>query len=145
MVDADTGVQARRGAQRVRLQALGRLSEAELGRPLDDGWTVAAKLAHLAYWEGRQLGAIEAWQRHGVAPAWWTLPEADAVNALRLPGWLATPPREALERAIATAEALDRAMEALPAEMLAQLPPRRQDPGAHRGDHLDEIDRAVSR
>lgn len=145
MADSDTGVQARSGGQRERLAALAARSDAVLSRTLDDGWTVAAKLAHLAYWEGRQLGAIEAWQRHGVPPAWWTLPEADAVNAARLADWLATPPRAALARAIATAEALDGVMAALPAEALAQLPPRRQYPGAHRGDHLDEIERAMSR
>jgi hypothetical protein len=142
--EADAASLSRSRAQRERLGALVGLGDATLSRSLDDGWTVAAKLAHLAYWEGRQLGAIEAWQRHGVPPAWWTLPEANAVNAARLPEWLATPPREALERAVATAAALDWVMAALSADALAQLPPRRQDPGAHRSDHLDEIEAAFS-
>jgi hypothetical protein len=145
VVDTDTPAYGPQGAELERLRSIAALSDAELGRSLDGGWTVAALLAHVAYWEGRQLGAIEAWQRHGVPPAWWTLPEANAVNALRLELWLATPAREAVERAIATAEALNRVMDALPAATLAQLPQRRQDPGAHRADHLDEIERAVSR
>jgi len=126
-----------------RLQALTSLSNEELRRPLGDGWTVAAKLAHLAYWEARQVGALEVWQRHGLPPAWWTLPEADAINAARLPLWLTLPPREALEQAIAAAATLERLMAALPAAALAQLPPRRRVHTAHRGDHLDEIERAL--
>lgn len=128
-----------------RLRALAALDDAALGRAGDDGWTVAATLAHLAYWEGRQVGAIEAWQVHGTPPAWWTREEADAVNAVRLSSWLAMPARETIEQAIATAHALDRVMERLPAGVLAQLPARRQDPAAHRGDHLDEIDRILGR
>ncbi len=42
-------------------------------------------------------------------------------------------------------EALDRLMEMLPAEAASQLPRRRQEPAAHRGDHLDEIDRVLAR
>ncbi len=138
---------ARNRAQRERLATLAaRLSDEDLGRPVGDGgWTVAATLAHLAYAEGRQVGAIEAWQVHGIPPAWWTRDEADAVDAARLPLWLAIPPREVVEQAIATAQALDRVMDRLPAGVLAQLPARRQDPAAHRGDHLDEIDRILGR
>ena len=129
----------------LRLHALAAVDDEALRRPLDDGWTVAAKLAHLAYWEGRQVSVIEAWQRHGIPPAWWTAEEAHAVNAARLPLWLATPPHAAVAEAIATAAALDGVMEALPAESAALLPRRRQEPAAHRGDHLDEIDRVLAR
>lgn len=140
-----TSRRAQGRTQQERLRALGQESDASLSRPLDGGWTIAAKLAHLAYWEGRQIGALEAWQRHGVPPAWWTLEEADAVNAARQQHWLAMPTRAAVELAIATAEALDRVMELLPVEVIAQLPRRRQIPSAHRGDHLDEIDRVLAR
>jgi hypothetical protein len=134
----------RRQALRERLRALTELNDEALRRPVDAGWTVAAKLAHLAFWEGRQVGVLEAWLRHGVAPAWWTAEEAHAVNAVRLPGWLALAPRTALEQALVAAEALDRLMAALPGELLAQLPWRRQEPALHRGEHLDEIDRALA-
>ncbi len=135
----------RRRALRERLRALGDLSDEALRQPVDGEWTVAAKLAHLAFWEGRQVGVLEAWLRHGIAPAWWTAEEAHAVNAARLPSWLGLPPRTALEQALVAAEALDRLMAELPGELLAQLPWRRQDPALHRGEHLDEIERALSR
>ncbi len=134
----------RRRGLRERLRALTELSDEVLRQPVDAVWTAAAKLAHLAYWEGRQIGALEAWLRHGIAPAWWSVDEADAVNAVRLPLWLAVPPRTALEQALGAAEALDRLMAELPGELLAQLPWRQQEPALHRGEHLDEIERLLS-
>ncbi len=134
----------RRRALRERLRALADLSDEALRRPVDEGWTVAAKLAHLAYWEGRQVGVLEAWRRHGIAPAWWTAEEAHAVNAARLPLWLAQPPQAALAQALVAAEVLDRVMAELPSELVAQLPWRRQEPALHRGEHLDEIERALA-
>ncbi len=128
---------------RERLRALAEFGDELLRRPVDAGWTVAAKLAHLAYWEGRQIGVLEAWLRHGIAPAWWTAEEADAVNAVWLPRWLALPPRTALAQALTAAEALDRLMAELPGERLAQLPWRQQEPALHRGEHLDEFERAL--
>ena len=51
-------------AQRARLRALvDRLTDAELARPLDAGWTVAAVLAHVAFWDQRALTLIERWER----------------------------------------------------------------------------------
>lgn len=134
----------RRQALRERLRALAGLGDETLRQPLDAGWTVAAKLAHLAYWDGRQVGALEAWRRYGIAPAWWTAEEAEVVNAVRLPLWLALPPRTALEQALTAAEALDRLMAELPTELLVQLPWQRQEPALHRGEHLDEIERLLS-
>jgi Mycothiol maleylpyruvate isomerase N-terminal domain len=41
-------------AERARLEAVvGRLTDADLKRPLAAGWTVAAVLAHLAFWDQR--------------------------------------------------------------------------------------------
>jgi hypothetical protein len=51
-------------------------------RPVGEHWTVAVALAHIQYWDGRGLGAIEAWKRHGVPLALWRNNEA-AVNDLR--------------------------------------------------------------
>jgi|DewCreStandDraft_5_1066085.scaffolds.fasta_scaffold00008_433 hypothetical protein len=129
---------------RDRLRALADVSDEALCHPVDGEWTVAAKLAHLAFWEARQVGVLEAWRRHGLVPAWWTAEEAHAVNAARLPSWLALPPRVALAQALAAADALDQVMAELPGELLAQLPWRRQEPALHRGEHLDEIERALA-
>jgi len=43
-------------AERIRLRSLvARLSDADLARPMPAGWTVAAILAHLAFWDQRIL------------------------------------------------------------------------------------------
>lgn len=140
----------RNRAQRERLQALGeRLSDEALSRPLGDGgWTVAAALAHLAYWDGRTLATLEASSRHGITRAWWSPTEADAVNAAQLPGWKAMPPRDALQDALRAAEAIDQYVESLAPEMVEVLTRERPlalDRARHRGSHLDEIEQALTR
>src|ERR671939_89289 len=53
--------------ERQRLEALvRRLSDPELTRQMDDGWTVAAVLAHLALWDRRATVLVERWRRTGV-------------------------------------------------------------------------------
>jgi hypothetical protein len=133
----------RRQALREQLRVLAGMSDTALRRPVDERWTVAAKLAHLAYWEGRQVGALEAWRRHGITPVWWTVEEAHVVNALRLPLWLAIQPKIAAEQALRAVEALDQVMTELSGELLAHLPWQWQEPALHRGEHLDEIERAL--
>jgi hypothetical protein len=59
--------------------------------------TVAIALAHMQYWDGRAVGAIEAWRRHGLPLTLWTNDEA-VVNDKRLPLWRGLAPREALEQ-----------------------------------------------
>src|SRR6185436_16695974 len=54
--------------ERARLRALvDRLSDSELARPLEAGWTIAAVLAHLAFWDQRVLELIARWERDGLA------------------------------------------------------------------------------
>lgn len=134
---------ARTAASRERLKRLARLSDAELARPVEGGWTVSALLAHLAYWDARQIGLLEAWVRHDIPPAWWIGPEAHAVNEARRSLWLETPPRVALAQAITAAEALDRLMEHLPPAIASQIVGRRRERFAHRNEHLDAIEQVL--
>ena len=49
-----------------RLQALvSRLSDADLGRDLGGGWTVAVALSHLAFWDRRIAYMLERWMEDG--------------------------------------------------------------------------------
>ena len=144
----DASYQERNRAATERIKALAHRSDEELSRPIGDGgWTVAVALAHLAYWDGRTLGVLELFQRHGIGRSWWTPAEADAVNDIRLPTWQALRPRAALEAAIRAAEALDRYVAGLPAGVVAVLSEERPlalDRARHRGSHLDEIEAALS-
>ncbi len=146
----DTSYIERNRAQRERLRAVaGKVSDEDLVRTTGEhGWTVAAALAHVAYWDGRMLGTLEVSLRYGLQSAWWDRAEVDAVNEVRLPGWLAMPPREALNEALRTTEAIDGFIEGLApdaARALAAERPVALNRSMHRGAHLDEIERALMR
>ena len=63
-MSADRTYIARNDAERARLRALvARLSDADLARPMPGGWTVAAVLAHLAFWDQRIMVLLERWEQ----------------------------------------------------------------------------------
>jgi hypothetical protein len=138
----------RNRASRERLRLLGeRLTDQQLARDLGGGWTVGVALGHLAYWDTRTLGNLEASIRHGLPRHWWNGEEADAVNTARLAAWQATPPRQALSQALQAAEALDALLETLSPAVIAailQERPLALERSRHRGSHLDDVERAVS-
>ena len=101
----DTGYNERNREQTRRLKALRRLCDEDLRRPVGEHWTVGIALAHIQYWDGRAVGALEAWRRHNLPLTLWTNGEG-VVNDVRLPVWREMAPDEALEQAIVTAEVL---------------------------------------
>jgi len=133
--------------ERQRLRALvDRLSDEQLRRPLPDGWTVAAVLAHLAFWDQRALVALDQWDK-GTAPRRLDVADADWINDAAKVICLALPPRTAAHLAVATADAVDKTVETLRDERLAA----NTDAGhlvnlhrsEHRREHLDQIERAL--
>lgn len=134
---------------RERLRALVvRLDDEDLTRPLDGGWTVAAALAHLAFWD---RWVVARWERYDRDGAIETLPDGvlDLANAAGLPQWLALAPRRAAELALAAAEEGDRRIAALvPAAVEHALTtgrPAMLDRALHRDPHLDDIERCLPR
>ena len=137
-------------AQRQRLSALvRRLSDAELGRALAAGWTVAGVLGHLAFWDQRILVLLERWEREGVSAVPPPLDHGavDWINDATKPLLLALPPRRAAELAVAIAEAVDREVAGLPDELVARNAaagnPVNLLRAEHRREHLDEIERTL--
>jgi len=142
----DTGYNQRNLTQTQRLKGLRSLTDEDLLRPVGEHWTVGIALAHIQYWDGRAVSAIEACRRHGLPLTLWTDGEG-VVNDVRLPVWRELPPREALEQAIRTAGTLDRIVEDLSpeeAEAVAAQRYRVLDRSMHRSEHLDEIEAALS-
>ena len=140
---------ARNAADRERLHALvARLSEEELQHPLGDGWTVAAALAHLAFWDRYVLARWGQYERDG---AFLALPDrhVDLANEAALPQWLALPPRRAAALALVAAEEVDRRIAGLAPEAvgaaLATDRPAMVDRSRHRRAHLDAIEGALGR
>ena len=129
---------------RERLQALvSRLSDEDLAQPAGDGWTNAAILAHLAFWDYRALVLIERWKKTGVGSS----PiDADGVNDAMKALCLAIPAREAANLAVKAAEAVDAELENLPEELRAEIDilvqegKFRTNRSIHRNAHVDQIE-----
>jgi hypothetical protein len=146
---ADRSYVAENDRERRRLEALvDKLDDAALGRAMPAGWTVAAVLAHLAFWDQRIVLLSEQLRRGA------SVPPADAgsvgwINDAAKPAQLALPPRRAATLAVEAARAADQAVAALSDELLAKNAaagsPINLVRAEHRREHLDEIERALAR
>ena len=134
-----------------RLRALvTRLSDAQLGAPVNESWTVAGVLAHTAFWDGRaRFLAGKLSRREPFTPSDDEPEDVDWINDAMRPLLHAIPHRQAARLALAIAEATDARMAELPPDLVARtwpmdetspLNPRRS---LHRGEHLDEIEAAL--
>jgi hypothetical protein len=144
-MSADRTFIARNNAERARLQALvARLTDADLARPMPAGWTVAAVLAHLAFWDQRILVLLERWESASAVPRAANAADVDWINDAAKPFLLAVPPRRAAELAVAIAEAVDGKVAALSDDFLARNEaagsPLLMTRAEHRGEHLREIE-----
>jgi hypothetical protein len=133
-------------ASTARMRALvARMSDEELQQRVDEHWTVAIALAHLAFWDRRVMQMLEETERDGKL----FLFEIDIrVNELSLPLWAAIPPRAAATLAVETAQALDARLAGFPPELLEQVHAYNRRwviRALHRNDHLDEVDAALRR
>jgi hypothetical protein len=117
-----------------------RLSDADLARPMPAGWTVAAVLGHVAFWDQRILVLLETGLEAG---------NVDWINDAGKPFLLALPPRQVADIALAIAETVDRKIEALTDADLTRLAaagnPINLHRAEHRREHLDEIEAALRR
>jgi hypothetical protein len=146
---ADRSYVAENDRERRRLEALvDKLDDAALGRAMPAGWTVAAVLAHLAFWDQRIVLLSEQLRRGA------SVPPADAgsvgwINDAAKPAQLALPPRRAATLAVEAARVADQAVAALSDELLAKNAaagsPINLVRAEHRREHLDEIERALAR
>jgi hypothetical protein len=130
------------------------LSDEELAEPMEAGWTVAAVLGHLAFWDYRIVTLIDRWGPDGTgtppdAPGSYDEEAVDWINDAGKPLVLAMPPRLAAQVAIDAATLADQRVADLSDDRLAtnartgsHINPLRAD---HRREHLDDIERSRSR
>lgn len=134
----------RASTDRIRALAAS-LTDEQMQHPVGEHWTVGIALAHLAWWDRRVMYVLEMTERNGEL----FIPEIDiVVNDLSLPLWAAVPPRAATRIAIESAETLDRRLESYPPALLEAIyayNKRWVVRALHRGEHLDEVDAALSR
>ncbi|HEY3065941.1 MAG TPA: maleylpyruvate isomerase N-terminal domain-containing protein [Methylomirabilota bacterium] len=133
--------------ERKRLSALvAKLSDGDLARTLPAGWTVAAVLGHLAFWDQRIIALLPRLERgETIGPI--EERDVDWINDAAKPMLLAIPPRRMAELAVAIADAVDDKVatlgEATLARALAVGPALSLRRAEHRRTHLDEIERAL--
>lgn len=124
-----------------------RLTDEEVGSPVDDHWTVAGVLGHIAFWDGRVLALAQKLESgRSFSPSDDEPEDVDWINDAARPLIHAIAPREATQLALRIAEETDR--------KVASLPPDRvfpNDPASplnalratHRAEHLDQIESAL--
>ncbi|MDH4113016.1 MAG: hypothetical protein OEV60_10130, partial [Actinomycetota bacterium] len=125
-----------------------RLSDDELGAPVNEYWTVAGVFGHIAFWDARVLALADKLERGVAFSATDTEPEdVDWINDASRPLIHAVPPRELARLALRIAEDTDARVATLPLDRLWPNDP--DSPlyaarASHRGEHLDEVEAALS-
>ncbi len=126
------------------------LSDADLARSTDYGWTVAALLAHLAFWDQRMIVILRRWLGEGFDPS--PIDSAAVNDSLRVICH-ALEPRTAVELCLSYAEAVDTEFDALGADLTRQLEEHaaatetqfRMNRSLHRDAHLSDIEALLNK
>jgi hypothetical protein len=135
---------------RRRLETLAhKLSDQDLARSTSYGWTAAALLAHLAFWDQRVLVTLKRWQETSFDPS----PiDSTAVNDALKVICHALEPRVAVELCLSSAEAVDVELAALTPDLVKQIEEHiettstqfRMNRALHRNDHVKDIEALLS-
>lgn len=129
-------------------QVLEELDAAELGASPVAGWSVAATLAHLAFYDD---WVAERWRRWLAAGEFQDLPDdiTELVNASGERGWAAAEPERARAVALGAADAVTELIEELPSAALEDAVrterERMIDRSVHWNAHLDQILAGIGR
>lgn len=134
--------------ERERLRALvERLDEDDLRASVNEHWTVAAVLGHIAFWDARVLALAEKLDRgEPFSPSDAEPEDVDWINDASRPLIHAIPPLDLVRLALRIAEETDARVAILPVD---RLWPRDPDSplypvrAAHRGEHLDDVEAAL--
>ena len=141
---------AKNTRERERLQQLVEsLSDEDLRMPVNDEWTIAGVLGHIAFWDARSLWLADKIDK-GIPftqsdvepddPSWVNDSMRGLIHAIA--------PREAARFALRTAQETDERVAGMdPAKTWPTNPESLLNPmrAAHRGEHLDEIEEALAR
>ncbi len=131
-----------------RMRALvARLGDDELSTAVNEHWTIAGVLGHIAFWDARVLALADKLER-GVpfSPSDEEPEDVDWINDATRPLIHAIPPGEMAQLALRLAEETDGRVASLPPERM--WPNEADSPlnalrATHRGEHLDQIEAAL--
>jgi Mycothiol maleylpyruvate isomerase N-terminal domain len=149
---ADRAYIERNTQERERMCALvARLGDEELRRPVNEHWTVAGVLGHIAFWDSYVLMLTDKLERgvpFSAADGEGSEELTNTINDTTRALIHAVDPRAMAEVALRLAEETDQRVASLPADRLwptdpnSPLNPLR---ASHRGEHLDQIEAALGR
>lgn len=134
--------------ERARMRAIvERVSDEQLQMPVNEFWTVAGVLGHIAFWDARAIALADRLE-HGrpFTPDDDEPEDVDWINDASRPLIHAIEPRRTAEVALDLAEETDRRMASIdPARMSPEVPDSPLNPfrSSHRGEHLDDIEAAL--
>jgi hypothetical protein len=124
-----------------------RLSDRQLSAMVNEYWSVAGVLGHVAFWDGCALFLAGKLQRGERFTASENEPgDVDWINDSSRPLIHAIAPRALAELAVSIAEETDELVASLSDELLSGLDeasPLNPVRASHRGEHLDEIEAAI--
>jgi uncharacterized protein (TIGR03083 family) len=122
------------------------LSDTDLARTTHDGWTIAALIGHLAFWDQRMVTLLRRWTANGVGEA---PVDADMINDAMQAVFRALDPRAVVEICVSSAAEIDAALEGMSPELYQQIQDSgvyfRFDRSLHRRGHLADIGQALGR
>ena len=134
--------------ERERLRAIvERLDEDALRLPVNEFWTVAGVLGHIAFWDARVLSLADKMDRgEPFSPSDAEPEDVDWINDASRPLIHAIPPSEGARLALSIAEETDARVATLPVDRLWPRDPN--SPlfavrASHRGEHLDDVEAAL--
>jgi len=144
----DRSFVAANGRELARMRALvSRLNDRQLGAMVNEYWSVAGVMGHIAFWDGRALYlAGKLYRREPFTTSENEPEDVDWINDSSRPLIHAIAPRALAELAVSIAEETDELVSSLPDELLAGLDetsPLNPVRANHRGQHLDEIEAAI--
>ena len=122
------------------------LSDSDLAQDMGEGWTVAAMLVHVAFYDFRAAAAVDRWSHEDHIDPFPV--DAQMTNIATTPLLLAIPPRSAAQLALQAAEAADGRMAGLSAELAARIEASERSVNLfrseHRREHIDQIKKALA-
>ena len=133
----DTSADVQRNAETTtRLRELvAKLTDDEFAISLGGGWNIATAFAHLAFWDGRQRGAVEHYAATGELGS---SESDDAVNMGLEPLVSLVAGRAVAELAVEAADAADAAIERLSADARSSVVDSAEAHVVRRWDHREE-------
>ena len=150
MTDVADHVAANAAARDRILRLVSGLAEDRMAEPLDDGWTIGAELAHLAFWDRTHVGRLRAaLATGGDLPGPLPSGSVDALNDSGLHGWRLIGGRAAIGLFAEASAEVDAYLATLDQQTVARIRsaglPRLIERFRHRIEHGDAIERALGR